>query len=214
MSLPATLTREGLPHALRSIGMIPPVMILAGLGAQTSLAYILEWLEKQKEKWPRYVGQIGRIQKEIAILFLLILLLIPLKAYRDYFIRWANSPDAYSALSADVLQIGQYLAALPADTKKYVVTELEWPRLREVGTPAQTVMFATDTFLDERRVAKNFEYLTREQIENLGQLPENQKTIIALFNGENREFIKTLQKKFPELRARAPGDFVVLQNYE
>ena len=32
MTLPATLTREGLPHALRAIGMLPPIMILAAIG--------------------------------------------------------------------------------------------------------------------------------------------------------------------------------------
>ena len=211
MSLPATLTREGLPHALRSIGMIPPVMILSGLGAWTSLSYILNWFESQKSKWPQYIEQLGRIQKEATILFALILLLIPLKTYRDYFIRWAESPDAYRAFATDVLHIGQYLNGLPAETRKYVITQIEWPRLREVGTPAQTVMFATNTFRDESRREKQFEYLTRDQIQNISALSENQKTVIALFNGDNREFIKNLQKKFPELHIKVPGDFVILE---
>ncbi|MBI4137713.1 MAG: glycosyltransferase family 39 protein [Candidatus Sungbacteria bacterium] len=213
MSLPATLTREGLPHALRAIGMIPPVMILAGFGAWTTLNAVLQWFEKQKEKFPQHLGQLMRIRRELGFLLLLVLVLIPLATYRDYFQRWAFHPNTYFAFSTDVAHIGEYLAALPQDIKKIVVTELPLPELTEVGTPAQTVMFLTDSYTDRGRREKNIDYLTRGQIENLSSLVQNQKTTIALFNGNRRELIKNLQKKFPELRVKVPGDFVVLESF-
>jgi len=80
MLLPAILTFEGLPHALRSIGVIPVVYIFAALG--------LIWLfEKISSK-----------NKKIAIIVLIFFLLYPALAnYHKYFIKWANHPKVYSS---------------------------------------------------------------------------------------------------------------------
>src|SRR3989338_7086947 len=63
MSLPATLSREGLPHALRAIGMIPPVFVLAGYGGYVFASLVLGALEKGYAKFPEMRKQILRIAR-------------------------------------------------------------------------------------------------------------------------------------------------------
>jgi len=57
MLFPATLTREGLPHALRSLGLIPPVFLLAGWGASFTWEKVKYYLETLEEN-PRRVRNI------------------------------------------------------------------------------------------------------------------------------------------------------------
>jgi len=213
MSFPTTLTREGLPHALRSIGMLPPVMILAGIGAWQSINWILNWLEKNKFKWPEYAHQLLRIQREIVIFFIFVLLLMPLATYKNYFITWANSPNAYWAFATDTLHAGQYLKGLPPDTKKYVMVNLSGVEVRAIPMPAQTVMFVTDTFRAEDRNKKNLFYLTRENWQDQLKIPENKKTVVVFLNGSKIELINAIRKEFPQLKPWVPSDFTILKNY-
>lgn len=211
LSLPATLTREGLPHALRSIGMIPPIMILAGLGAWKIWEVTKDLLEAQRQKRPTYVGQLSRIQKEIVILGLLFLLVIPLVTFRTYFVYWAHNPNTYFAFATDLLHLGQFLDKLPDDTRKYVVVNLPGTEVRDIPMPAQTVMFATDTFKEEKRQKKNMTYLLPATVQHR-VLDIEGKTVIALLNGSDRELLKTLRQKFPQFKVSAPGDFIILEN--
>ena len=212
MTLPSTLTREGLPHALRSIGLIPPVMIFSAVGAYWMSQKILGFFEKQKTKWPKYLGQLERIQKELILLFMLILLLIPLTTYRDYFLRWASNPNTYSSFSTDLFNLGKFLNGLPPDTKKYVVVNLSGTDIRGIPAPAQTIMFATDTFREDARLQKNVVYLTRGNwLNNLRVLP-GQKILVAFLDGNDRQLIHAVEQRFPDLKVKVPGDFVVLQN--
>ena len=215
MSLPATLTYEGLPHALRAIGMIPPVMILAGLGAWRMIAWILTWLERKKERWPQNFSQIVRIQLELAILFPLILLWIPNVAFKDYFFRWGTHQETYFNFSTDIFHLGQYLNGLPPNTLKYVVVNMNGVEVHGIPMPAQTVMFSTDTFREGSRLEKNIFYLLPQDISGF-QLPvaNNRKVVIALLDGNDRQTKQKLEEKFPGMKFKAPGDFVIFTNTE
>ncbi|MBI2121979.1 MAG: glycosyltransferase family 39 protein [Candidatus Sungbacteria bacterium] len=218
MSLPATLTKEGLPHALRAIGMIPPVMILAGLGAWTIAAWILGWLDRQKEKWPKNFGQIVRIQLELTVLFALIPLWIPNTTFKDYFFRWASHPETYFSFATDLWHLGKYLNGLPPDTDKYVVVNMNGTEVRGIPMPAQTVMFATDTFRQEKRIEKNIRYIPyyrgETSILDTIEISPQQKTVIALLDGHDREVKEKIREKFPNMKFKAPGDFVIFTNTE
>ena len=209
MSMPAVLTREGIPHALRSVGIIPAVMILAGLGVTWLWEKITEWVERQKIKYPKYVHGLERIQKELALLAVLLLVLLPFQTFKTYFIRWAHHPETYFAFSTDLLHLGQYLAELPLENKKYVVVNLPGVEVRGIPAPAQTVMFSSNTFQEADRKEKNLTYVLPSDIE---KIEVSGKTIIALLRGEDLPLVRSLQKKFPELKAKAPRDFVVLEN--
>jgi len=210
MTLPATLTREGLPHALRSIGMIPPVMIFAGFGAWWFLQTLITWFEKQKSKFPDIKNKISRIQRELGLLLIFIILLIPIMTHRTYFLKWAQNEKTFFAFSTDTFHLGQYLDGLPQDVQKYVLVNSQGVEVRGIPMPAQTIMFATNSFPSESRRGQNIVYVTDiESITPAG----NKKTVITLIDGLDRDAILNLKKDFSEFREWAPGDFTVFQNF-
>ncbi len=212
MILPVALTREGLPHALRAIGMIPPIIIIAGIGAERVRQWINIWVARQIIKWPQKIAQLERIRRELMIFFVLALMVIPLATYRDYFLVWANNPETYNAFDTGHLHMAQYLASLPNNTKKYVIVNTLGTPVRGIPMPSQTIMYTTDTFTAESRAAKNFSYLLRADADSIN-VAANQKTIITLLDETDRTLTKTLRQKFPILKIQVPGDFIVLQNY-
>lgn len=211
MSLPATLTREGMPHALRSIGLIPPVMIVSGIGAWFSLQAVRMWFEKQSIKWPQFSRQILRIRKEVGLLFVFFLLLVPMLTYIQYFGRWAYHPYTYFAFASDLAHMGTYLNELPVDMAKLVVVNTSGVEVRGIPMPAQTIMFITDTFREEKRAEKNIVYLLPAQAE---QAIRSQKGpfVVMFLNGLDRDLVGSLRRKFPELKAAAPEDFTILRS--
>ncbi len=159
-ALPVVVSNEGLPHALRAILMIPPIFILAGVGAF--------WL------YEKLIIKIQNSKKFVKIIlfstFYIILSLLILEAYTTYFVTWGRNPNVYGAFSADYVQIGREINALPEQTPKYVVVEASGTDVRGIPMPAQTVMFITDTFPLEKRLEKNVHYVLPNQT---NQIPEN-----------------------------------------
>ena len=147
------------------------------------------------------------------VLFCLVLLAIPVMTYRDYFRRWAYNPATYYEFNTDLLHIGQYLNNLSPDTKKYVVVNRDsGVKVYGLPMPAQTVMYATNTFVDAEREKKNYVYLLPDQIDRISIEP-GRRTVVSFLKVEDLEFIKSVQKKYPELRVSVPSDFVVLQDF-
>ncbi|MEK7083113.1 MAG: hypothetical protein AAB972_02985, partial [Patescibacteria group bacterium] len=212
MSIPATLTMEGLPHALRSIGMIPPVMILSAFGCWRLTRAILDWFERQKLRVPQKITQLTRLQKEIKTLIMLLLLLVPIFSYRSYFIFWANNVNTYDAFSTDLYHIGQYLRDKAKDITVYVVVNLNGNDVRGIPMPAQTVMFVTDTFRASEQMRQHIFYLRTDQLDKI-RVEKGQKTMIVFLNGDDKKTVSTLQKNFPDFKPRAPMDFIILENY-
>ena len=199
MSLPETLTKERIPHALRSIGMIPPVMILAALGMWDILHLILNWLERQKSKYPAYHIQLHRIQREVGWLFVLLLLIIPLNTYYTYFLLWAGSKEAYFEFSTDYVHIGEYLNGIPDETPKYIIVNRGGVDVRGIPSSAQTIMYLTNTFVDQNRIKKNYHYITPD---NLSAIPDLTGTnaIVTFLNGSDQETKKRIKENHPELQ--------------
>ncbi|MDP3727607.1 MAG: hypothetical protein Q8R35_03135 [bacterium] len=218
MMLPATLTREGLPHALRAIGMIPPVMIIAGIGGvflwRALTAYLASTAANRAPAASR--GQIGRIQKELAVAAILFFIWLPVNAYRSYFIRFVYAPETAGAFSADLWETGQYLGKLPDDVQKFVIVNLSGEDIRGVPAPAQTVMFASDTFDGERRRERNVTYVRR--IEDIridpakSGIDNSAKIAIMPLHPNDRGLIAAIRERFPGLRAKVRGTAVVFEN--
>lgn len=209
LALPATLTREGIPHALRAIGMLPAMMIVAGVGAYHTGSVILSWFEMQKQKWPQHEAQLNRIRREILLLFLLVILLIPVGTFKQYFVRWAHNTNTYYAFSTDILHAGEFVRDLPRGVKKYVVVNFSGTEVRGIPMPAQPVMFVTDTFRVEEQNAKNIHYLLPRDVDSLAI--GSGKTVIVVLNGLDRDLISEIRTKFPQLSVEAPSDFVIFK---
>lgn len=129
MLLASALTYEGIPHALRSIGVIPVVYIFVSLGGY----HLYHWLN----------SRFGN-RKLLLVLCSLFLVLLVIAQFNKYFITWGAHPETKNAFSRDCVQIGNYLNELPADTQKIVVVNrggvpVPWPD--GIPVSAQTIMF-------------------------------------------------------------------------
>lgn len=103
MSVPMVLTAEGIPHALRLVGVIPVVFIWIALG--------IDWLvEKLPSKTAGY-GIIG-----------LIIVLSSYLAIDKYFVRFPNQRGAHEAYTEDMVSMAQDLRKSPDDRMNYLVT--------------------------------------------------------------------------------------------
>lgn len=158
-ALPVIVSGEGLPHALRSILMAPPVFVLAALGGL--------WLYKILEpKLNRYL---------LLVICYLFLSLFVFEAYYAYFVRWGENPNVKVAFNYNDAVIARQLNELPKETPKYVVLESVSGEIkRDNPIFLQPILFLTDTFTDEKRAEKNFFYIAKEEFEAL-KLPENAK---------------------------------------
>jgi 4-amino-4-deoxy-L-arabinose transferase-like glycosyltransferase len=108
--LPAVLTIESVPHALRSIGVIPAVYLLAGLGG--CLAY--QWTEK---KWRE--KELNAVVFKGASFFLLITMVF--SPFILYFFVWAENPELEKAFTERFVDVGEELNLLPPENRKYVI---------------------------------------------------------------------------------------------
>ncbi|MEK7546687.1 MAG: glycosyltransferase family 39 protein [Patescibacteria group bacterium] len=149
--LPVVISNEGIPHALRSILMIPPVIMLSGIGGIA----VYNWLKK-------YVK--GFLLPLASIAFLAVIFF---QAYYSYFIAWANNPNVQGAFAADYVALGRKLNSLPANVPKYVVVGGGGVQVNGIPMPAQTVMFITNTFLSEGQKAKNIRYILPGEEKNI-----------------------------------------------
>lgn len=152
-ALPVIISNEGIPHALRSILMIPPVFILAGVGT-------LKLYELLINKIPGFYHKHDKLVKNS---FLLICALLITQSYNYYFIEWGNNSNVEYAFRQSYVDMGEMLNSLPKETMKYVVVENGGVNVRGIPMPAQTVMFITDTFTLEKQAEKNIHYLLPSQ---------------------------------------------------
>jgi hypothetical protein len=150
--LPVIVSNEGIPHALRSILMIPAVYALAGMGA---LAVIIFMSQKIRPAI-MYLGL-------VAVGFALIV-----QAYIGYFVLWAQNPNVAAAFSQRYADVARQLNEIGPTIKKYVVVNAGGVLVRGIPMPSQTVMFLTDTFTPEKQKAKNLYYLLPEQEKSIG----------------------------------------------
>lgn len=148
MMLPVIISNEGLPHALRAILLIPPVILTAALGA----SWVYDALR----------SRLG-IQTISALMGFAVAVLIA-NAYRSYFRAFADHPDTPGAFAANYVDIGREIRALPVAEPKYVVVHAGGVNVRGLPMPTQTVMFMTDTFTPDKQLRDNVHYLFPQEL--------------------------------------------------
>ncbi|MFA7714921.1 MAG: glycosyltransferase family 39 protein [Candidatus Paceibacterota bacterium] len=168
MILPGALTYEGMPHALRVIGTLPAIYILAALGG--SFAY-----EKLK-----LAVKSKKILTAIVIVFLAYTGIFPL--YR-YFFQWAQNPETKNAFSKDLVAMGDYLKNSPADYEKYVI-------MYGGDLPVQTVKLIALT----GKGNENIKYLWPNSIESINT---DKPSLILMMENNQDDFFRLL-KKYPD----------------
>ena len=149
--LPEAASNEGIPHALRSILAIPPVMIIAAQGG----VRIFEFMKNAGKKYSARI---------VACLFFVA---VAGFAYYDYFIVWAQNPNVPGAFNADYVAIGRAINALPVTMPKYVIVSAGGVTIRGIPTPAETTMFITHSFTASDAAARNIRYLLPNEIASI-----------------------------------------------
>ncbi len=172
--LPAFLSTEGSPHALRALVVAPVVYILAAVG--------LHWLYVSLERWystgehrkiclpishmPGSLGHrvcVDRSTALVALAVISVLLASGISDARRYFVDWAQSPVVADEFTARYVHIAQRILELPPATLKYVVVRKGDILVHGVPMSSQTVMYLTDTWMPAQQKAKNIYYLSPEQ---------------------------------------------------
>jgi len=190
MLLPAALTYEGIPHALRTIGVIPAVYIFAGLGAWQSF----HWIEKNSKNKKLLVSG--------CVLFLLLVLIFQ---FNKYFINWSSHTETRNAFSNDIVQIGNCLNSLPPQTQKIVIVNLSGvlvPQLEGIPMPAQTIMFIENAKYGKTQSL----YLLPE---DLNKIEINERPIIIIPITYEQNIFQMLQLMFPKGKIEKENGFLI-----
>lgn len=179
MLLPGILTYEGIPHALRVIGVIPAVYIFAGRGGNFIYHFIY-----QKIKY-------SNILKNLLIFGIILFLVF--YQYQKYFFLWGKHPETENAFSKDYVEMGNFLNSLPEEISKYVLVNASGvpvPYPKGIPMPAQTLMFIEKTKFGKSRTV----YLLPK---DLKKIKIEKETIIMLMRYDQDLFNK-LEINFPE----------------
>jgi 4-amino-4-deoxy-L-arabinose transferase-like glycosyltransferase len=126
MLLPGILTREGIPHFLRTMGVIPVVYIFVALG----FCSIYNWLNKNQKHRTLLLAAV-----------FLFLIAIGITEFNKYFNLWAKNPEVPRAYEKGYLDMGNFLNSLPEETQKYVIVNDFSSPLYGISIPGQSLMF-------------------------------------------------------------------------
>jgi hypothetical protein len=145
-SVPAVASNQAIPHALRSILLLPPSIMLAALGG-VRISRIIQ------SSFGKYAAT------AIVLIFVAATCAF---SYYDYFIVWAANPQVRDAFNASYVEIGRQINSMPSSSPKYVVVEPS-SLARGVPVTAETTMFITHSFTITDRAAANSHYLLSDQ---------------------------------------------------
>lgn len=201
MLLPGTLTKEGAPHALRVIGTVPAVFLLAGLGSQAVY-------EKAKKKWSR----------EVALALMLVFCVIAAgHEYCKYFLQWSSDTNIPEAFTEVFVNEGKLLSDLSANTKTIAIVNepgVPVPYPNGIPMPAQTIIFTqlADCFEHNGfyNPACDSPYSRFLLPASLNEIKINERTIIMPMKYDP-VLLKSLKQRFPEGNLKFERD---IQYYE
>jgi 4-amino-4-deoxy-L-arabinose transferase-like glycosyltransferase len=112
MLLPVITTAEGIPHGLRSIGMVPSAYILSAIG----LMYFARWaLKVWHHEWMEKVYWLVAISYFATLIFV---------SYTTYFVFASYSFQNYQAFRGDLSGVSDYINQNPQKDKNLLVLDL------------------------------------------------------------------------------------------
>lgn len=178
MLMPAFLTREGMPHALRSIGAIPAVIIFATVG--------LMWLWK-------ILNEKFSLNHRVSLLLLLIIIAaISVENIHRYFIVWGQNNNLPYAFRNDLVEKANFINALDKNTVIYVVVNEGDVLLDGVPVASATIRFITVE-------NPNTHYLKAEKLDQI-KMEADKQTIIIFTVPDDKNLENELFKLFSSVQ--------------
>src|SRR3989344_5167584 len=180
MLLPGFLSTEA-PHALRTLGVLPIIMLFAAKGIWWIFDKLNDWYELSDRH--EAAGIYGRghhpeTHAVVALTLVIFLGAIGFYEYWRYFNDWARANETAEAFNQNYTEIANRINSLSVKTKKYLVVNASGVAVNGIPVPAQTVMFLTDSYTAEKQKAKNIYYITEAQF-NAGQY-DRKATVIPI----------------------------------
>lgn len=181
---PSYITAEGLPHALRSIGAIPPTMVLAGIGGW--------WLYEKIRQSEFRIGkrEFNRILPATACL---IMVLITFHEFKKYFYDWGRNPEARGAFTQNLVDVGNFIKTLPKDNDVYVIVNEGGISVEGVPVSAQTVKFIYEIG-GQAQAKPRIQYVIPEDLEKIEV--SNSRPSILVPEHYDEKIFDELQAKF------------------
>lgn len=207
LMVPAILSREGLPHALRTIGAIPAAYLLAGFGTWLSWKWlrlrVMGWLEGFLVRDPSLEflrPRLERIRRWFGILLAAFLMWHAAIEGVTYFIRWAPHPAVAAAFAADKTELANYLNTVPEDVSVYLVVNAPSLNINGISLNAQPVVYLTWR-------KPNIHYVT---FETLDQIPADvTRAEIILLDNNRRLLGRIKEERFPRGETKAVSGTIV-----
>lgn len=173
MLAPEFMTGEGLPHALRSIGTLPVVMIFAAI----TFDYFIAKAEKNSKFYKKIVFS----------LVILMLLSIGSFNYIKYFYFWAPNPMVERSFDKNLTDISRFIKTLPLQKEKFIINSFSPYHSPLDRLPIQ--IFNTDL--------PNTTYLYSWQ--NFDQIKPQSDNFIVVLTGKDTDTETRLKQRFPNL---------------
>lgn len=148
---PAVISNEGIPHALRSIALIVPVFLLAGLGLERL------WVHLEKKG----LGSIGAV---IALVVCVYGFWLTTTSYALY----ARKPEVRAEFTKEYLEIGRQLLRRDLSLPAYVIVPQGDVLIDGIPVAAQTPMFISNTATRGQQERGRVYYVT-----DPSQIPSN-----------------------------------------
>jgi len=202
MLLPGILTYEGVPHALRVIGVIPVVYIFSGIGG-VKIYQFFKKNSKSPEGKPS--ASYGARKKLLLVTSFLFLIAVCFSEFDKYFLDWGENLEVKGAFTKRFLEEGWFLDSLPPETQKYVIVNesgvpVPWPD--GIPMPAQTIMFS-----------ENIKYGSPQSTyllpKNLGQIKIDSRATVILPMKYEQNLFDELVLKFPKGKIEKKEEFSV-----
>jgi 4-amino-4-deoxy-L-arabinose transferase-like glycosyltransferase len=161
-AVPVVLSDDGVPHALRSILMIPAVFMLAAAGADRAYGYLAET-----------VPQPARIAGVV-----LLLLFCCYEPYHTYFDLWATNPNVPPNYSASMVRLAEQFNRMPRSVPRYFALTSTGPSANGIPVMFQPFVYLTRSYTRKEQEETNIHYLTPETYRppNAGHPPAAGKT--------------------------------------
>lgn len=196
MLLPAVLTWEGIPHALRTLGVIPLVYLAVGLGFSWTLLRIENIYRRR------------RIPLITLFIFLTVFMGGTAILEFDKYLTWGSKPEVQDAFSKKLVDIAAYLnGTYPGIERdngftKYVIDE-DGPWDAGGSIAIQTVRFLTHTKGEPAYVSS----------QDIGQmnLKKGEKALIIPLRDEETAYRMLLEQYGERLRGTVYNKFIVLK---
>jgi 4-amino-4-deoxy-L-arabinose transferase-like glycosyltransferase len=153
-ALPAILSAEGTPNALRSVLTLPAVLLAAAMGGV--------WLWRcLASVWP------VRFMQGLACVFAVTLVVA---AYRTYFVTWGPHPMVAAYFYEKAVAHAQSLREAPPEIPKYIFLAPESANyVRGLPGSGRVMMFLTDTFSQKRQQELQIHYLVADRTNDIAR---------------------------------------------